>query len=251
MAARYVRPLVEKGARIIIEAPAALVPLLAEIDGVAQVVTAGQPLPAFDLHCPMMSLPRAFGTTLDTIPTAVPYLSAPKLYREKWQRRFQDSRRPRVGVSWAGRPTFKRDLDRSIGLAPMLPLLSRTDANFFSIQKFLRDGDAEVLQRNPHIVQLGASIEDFADTAAIMSSLDLIISSDTSTVHLAGALGRPVWILLHHVPDWRWLLDRSNSPWYPTARLFRQSRPNDWEAVIAEVQRALQVWRENVESAQI
>jgi ADP-heptose:LPS heptosyltransferase len=178
----------------------------------------------------------------------VPYLSAPKSYLEKWQRRLQDVPRPRIGISWAGRPTFKRDQDRSIGLLRMLPLLSRTDIHVFGLQKFLREGDAEILQGNPRIIQLGASIENFADTAAIMSSLDLVISSDTSTVHLAGGLGRPVWILLHFVPDWRWLLDRSDSPWYPTARLFRQPRRGDWDAVIAEVGCALNVWRENVES---
>jgi len=242
MVARYVRLLVEKGARIVIEAPDALLPLLAEIDGVAQVVIAGQTLPAFDLHCPMMSLPRAFGTTLDTIPTEVPYLSVPKLYREKWQGRLQHFRRPRIGISWAGRPTFKRDLDRSIGLTPMLTLLSGADVHFFSIQKFLREGDADLLQSNPRIVQLGESIKDFADTAAIISSLDLVISSDTSTVHLAGALGKPVWILLHFVPDWRWMLDRPDSPWYPTATLFRQPERGDWATVVAEVGRELESW---------
>src|SRR6202008_3970884 len=128
------------------------------------------------------------------------------------------------------------------GLTGMLPLLSRTDLHFFSIQKYLREGDAEILQDNPHVIELGASIEDFADTAAIMSSLDLIISSDTSTVHLAGALGKPVWILLHVVPDWRWMLDRSDSPWYPTARLFRQPKRGDWAAVVAEVGRELESW---------
>jgi tetratricopeptide (TPR) repeat protein len=244
MVARYVRRVAEAGARIILEVPAALEPLLAEFGDVAQVVISGQPLPPFDLHCPLMSLPGAFGTTLETIPRDVPYLSVPESYTEKWRRRLQEFHRPRIGISWAGRPTFKRDHDRSIGLRGMLPLLSCMGMHFFSIQKYLREGDAEILQHNPHIIQLGASIENFADTAAIMSSLDLVISSDTATVHLAGALAKPVWILLHFVPDWRWLLDRSDSPWYPTARLFRQSERENWTSVVADVGRELQLFQE-------
>jgi tetratricopeptide (TPR) repeat protein len=251
MVARYVRRVVETGARVIFEVPVALAPLLAEFGGVVQVVIEGQALPPFDLHCPLMSLPGAFDTTLETIPAAVPYLPVPKTYVDKWRRRLQEFRRPRIGISWAGRPTFKRDHDRSIGLSRMLPLLTLTDMRFFSIQKYLRDGDAEILRHHPHIIQLGTEIEDFADTAAIMSSLDLVISSDTSTVHLAGALAKPVWILLHAVPDWRWLLDRCDSPWYPTARLFRQPERDDWTSVVADVGRELQLFQEGFRLAGI
>jgi tetratricopeptide (TPR) repeat protein len=246
MAARYLPRVVEAGARTILEVPAPLQALLAELPGVAQIVTSGQEPPPFDIHCPLMSLPRAFGTTLGTIPKTVPYLSVPKPYLKKWRQRLQDAPRPRIGISWAGRPTFKRDGDRSIGLPRMLPLLSQSGLYVFSLQKYLREGDADVLRDNPHIVQLGGSIEDFADTAAIMSLLDLVISSDTSTVHLAGALGVPVWILLHFVPDWRWLLDRNDSPWYPTARLFRQPRRDDWDSVVNDVGRELRAFRERL-----
>jgi tetratricopeptide (TPR) repeat protein len=239
MAVRYVRRVIECGARVILEIAAPLQPLLAEIEGVAQIVTRGHPLPAFDLHCPLMSLPLAFETTLTTIPAEVPYLSVPKIHAEKWRQRLPRSGMPRIGISWAGRPDFKRDRERSIGLRRMLPILSRTDVQFFSIQKFLRDGDAEILRDNPQITDLGADIESFADSAAVMSSMDLVISSDTSVVHLAGALGKPVWILLQFVPDWRWLLDRNDSPWYPTARLFRQSERHNWDSVITDVDHAL------------
>jgi tetratricopeptide (TPR) repeat protein len=239
MAARYIRCVIEQGARVIVEAPAALQPLLTEIAGVTEVVIKGCPLPAFDLHCPLMSLPLAFRTTLSTIPAQTPYLSVPKIHAAKWLQRLPRSATPRVGISWAGNPSFKHDDWRSIGLHNMLPMLARTDVQFVSLQKFLRDGDAEILRAHPHIVHLGNEIETFADTAAIMSALDLVISSDTAIVHLAGALGRPVWILLAFVPDWRWLLDRNDSPWYPTARLFRQPRHGDWQNVVEAVAREL------------
>jgi len=240
MMARYVRSVAKRGARIIFEVPHELAPLLTAFEDVAQVVVSGQTLPAVDLQCPLMSLPGALGTTVETIPREVPYLAVPRAYAEKWQARLREFPHPRIGISWAGRPSFKRDHDRSIGLAGMLPLLGRTDVSFISMQKWFRAGDADILRDNPHIVQVGDGIDDFADTAAIMASLDLVISSDTSTVHLAGAMAKPVWILLHFVPDWRWLLERNDSPWYPTARLFRQPQPGDWTSVVADVAGALQ-----------
>jgi tetratricopeptide (TPR) repeat protein len=242
MAARYVRRVIEKGARVILEVPAPLVPLLAEIEGVSQVVAKGHQLPAFELHCPFLSLPLAFGTTLSTIPADIPYLSVPKMHAEKWLQRLPRSDKPRVGITWTGSPTHKRDHERSIALRRMEPVLSRTDLQLFSVQKFLREEDAEILRDHPHITNLGDSIETFADTAAIISTLDLVLSVDTSVVHLAGALGKPVWVMLPFVPDWRWLLDRNDSPWYPTARLFRQSRIDDWEGVIEEVSKKLSIF---------
>jgi tetratricopeptide (TPR) repeat protein len=245
MAARYISRVAAAGARVILDVPIAVVPLLAPLAGVAQVVSKGQILPSFDTHCPMMSLPAAFGTTLETIPAEVPYLSAPSPYVEKWSHRLPKSGAPRIGISWAGNPQFKHDDERSIGLRRLLPLLSRREVQFFSIQKDLRDGDVDILRANRQITQLGDAIDSFADTAAIISSLDLVISSDTAVVHLAGALGKPVWILLQFVPDWRWLLDRDDSPWYPTARLFRQSERNNWSSVISNVDRALDGWLKN------
>jgi ADP-heptose:LPS heptosyltransferase len=145
----------------------------------------------------------------------------------------------RIGIGWAGNPAFVYDAERSLGLTRMLPLLSRTDVQFVSIQKDLREEDADILRAHPQIKLVGDAIDSFADTAALIASLDLVISSDTSVVHLAGALGKPVWILLQFVPDWRWLLDRTDCPWYPTARLFRQADRDRWDPVVADVARAL------------
>jgi tetratricopeptide (TPR) repeat protein len=241
MMARYIARVVKTGARVVLEAPSALTPLLAEID-MAQLVTRGQPLPAFDRHCPLMSLPLAFGTTVNTIQADIPYLSVPPVHAQKWLGQLPKSDRPRVGIVWSGSPDHIRDRERSIALRRVLPLLSRTDLQFFGLQKFLREEDAAILRNYPQIENLGDAIESFADTAAIISALDLVISVDTSVAHLAGALGKPVWILLPFTPDWRWLLDRHDSPWYPTARLFRQSHVDDWDGVIAEISQELSLF---------
>jgi tetratricopeptide (TPR) repeat protein len=234
MAARYVKGALALGARVILDVPSALAPLMRQIEGV-RVLTQGEAVPAFDLHCPLMSLPRAFDTTLDTIPADGPYLRAPAAHLEKWRSRLPQNGRPRVGFAWAGNPDHKRDKTRSIALAHIRPMLTRSDVAFFSLQRDLRAGDGEMLQDLPQVSALGDEIETFADTAAIVSLLDLVISVDTSVVHLAGALGRPVWVLLPFLPDWRWLLDRADSPWYPTARLFRQRTIGDWPDVVARV----------------
>ena len=247
MAARYVRRVIESGARVVVDAPAPLASLLGQIDG-AQVVTTGDALPPFDFHCPMMSLPLAFATTLETIPADVPYLSAPPAHAQKWAQRLPRSGLPRIGVAWAGNAEFRYDRIRSVGLPRMLPLLSRTDVQYVGLQRDLRDGDAEILWNNPQVEHLGDALETFADTAAVIASLDLIISSDTSLVHLAGALGKPVWILLPYSPDWRWLLDRNDSPWYPTARLFRQARVDDWAGVVERATEELARFAKSVQT---
>jgi Tetratricopeptide repeat len=241
MSARYIPRVVGTGARVVLDVPPQVIPLLAQIPGVAEIVTKNQLLPKFDVHCPMMSLPAAFATTLETIPSNVPYLSAPPDYIEKWAHRLPKSTLLRIGVNWAGNPRFMHDAERSIGLRPLLPLLSRPDVRYVSLQKDLREGDADILRANPQIIHVGDAIDDLGDTAAIIASLDLVISSDTSVVHLAGALGKPVWILLQFVPDWRWLLDRDDCPWYPTARLYRQRARNNWAPVVSEVGQALSV----------
>jgi len=248
MAARFVRPVIAMGARVIVDAPAPLRELLEQIDGVALTGPA-EAVPAFDLYCPLMSLPQALNVTLETVPADVPYLAAPAAHLEKWRRRLPNSDGLKVGINWAGNPAFLHDESRSIGLAGMLPLLAQSDVRFFALQKDLRDGDGEILRRHPGIEPLGGEIESFADTAAIVTHLDLVISSDTSVVHLAGALGRPVWILLQFVPDWRWLLDRGDSPWYPTARLFRQAELGDWSGVIEKVSAELRVAAASCRSA--
>jgi tetratricopeptide (TPR) repeat protein len=236
---RYVPLLAKRGARVILQVQKPLQELMTSLPGTPQVIAKDAPLPDFDIHCPLLSLPLAFDTRLESIPARVPYLAASKAHLKKWKQRLPKPSGPRIGLSWAGNPNFKNDFSRSIGLLPMLPLLSRTDMHFFSLQKDLREGDREILRSNPLITHLGDEIETFDDTAAIVSLLDLVISSDTSSVHLAGALGKPVWILLSFVPDWRWLLDRDDSPWYPTARLFRQTETREWQSVIRRVQDAL------------
>jgi hypothetical protein len=232
---RYVGLVAERGARVVLEVQAPLCELMGALNGVAEIVSAGDSLPDFDLNCPLASLPLVFGTRLESIPSPKSYLQAPIHALEHWRARLGSGSRPRIGLCWAGNSQFKGDATRSIGLSPMLPMLADKDVQFFSLQKDLRAGDAEILRDIPQVAHLGEEIGTFADTAAIMALMDVVISSDTSVVHLAASLGRPTWILLQFVPDWRWLLDREDSPWYPSARLFRQPQPGDWDSVVARV----------------
>ncbi len=236
---RYVPMVAARGARVVLEVRKSQVGLVAELAGAAQVIAHGEPLPPFDLHCPLASLPLAFGTRLDTIPLGIPYLRASPDDRSRWDVRLGPKSRPRIGVNWAGDANFKAEADRSIGLPRMLPLLSQADVEFVSIQRDLRPGDDALLEAQPNLRHMGGEVGDFHYTAALMDALDLVISSDTYVVHLAGALGKPVWCLLPYTPDWRWMLDRDDSPWYPTMRLFRQPRPGDWDSVIARVREEL------------
>jgi hypothetical protein len=202
--------------------------------GVTEVISKGSPLPDFDYQCPLLSLPLAFGTRLETIPSPTPYLQAPEQISKAWQVRLGPKTRPRIGLVWSGNPAHRDDQNRSIALQSLSPLLD-SGATFVSLQKDIRDADAAVLRERNDILHFGDALKDFSDTAALISNLDLVISVDTSVAHLAGALGKPVWVLLTYVPDWRWLLDRDDSPWYPTARLFRQSESRTWGDVIARV----------------
>jgi ADP-heptose:LPS heptosyltransferase len=158
-----------------------------------------------------------------------------------WQSRLEGKPRPRIGLVWSGNPGHERDRERSIGLRALVPLLDSVgaDVTFVSLQKDVRAEDAALLRDRADILDYGDSLEDFSDTAALISQLDLVISVDTSVAHLAGALGKPVWILLTYFPDWRWLLRRDDSPWYPTARLFRQDESRTWDSAIARVRQAL------------
>jgi hypothetical protein len=217
----------------------ALKGLLSRVKGASLTIAYGETVPEFDYHCPLLSLPLAFETRLGTIPANIPYIAASDDRVVKWKKRMPNSEVPRVGIAWAGNPTYKDDQARSIGLTRLSPLLSLSGVKFISIQKDLRPGDRDILRNSPHVTHFGDEIEDFDDTAAIVSLLDLVISSDTSIVHLAGALGKRVWILLQYSAEWRWLLGRTDSPWYPNARLFRQPKIDDWESVVREVQREL------------
>lgn len=230
---RYV-PLVEaQGAKVILETPAALVPLMRTLNGTFTIVTKGDVLPNFDLRCPIMSLPLVFKTTLETIPATIPYLKADSGRQLIWRERLGPKSKPRIGLVWSGNPQHKNDHNRSIPLRLLKPLFE-LDVEFHSLQVEVRSEDQASLAELP-IHTHSEALHDFADTAALVSELDAVIAVDTSVTHLAGALGKPIWILLPCVPDFRWLLGRNDSPWYPTARLFRQTALGDWEGVIQNV----------------
>jgi tetratricopeptide (TPR) repeat protein len=236
---RYVPLIAARAGRVILEVQRPLLELMQTLAGGAQIIARGDPLPDFDLHCPLLSLPLAFGTRLATIPAATPYLRAVPQTVKTWDARLGPRHRPRIGLAWSGKPTRKNDWNRSILLKCLLPILDGIDATFVSVQRDVRDADAELLQKRRDILHFGQELENFADTAALLSNLDLIVSIDTGVAHLAGALAKPVWALLPHVPDWRWLLDREDSPWYPTARLFRQDETRAWDGVVASLKGAL------------
>jgi hypothetical protein len=196
-------------------------------------------LPGFDVHCPLLSLPLVFSTGLATIPSATPYLGADPRAAAEWETRLGLPGRRRIGLAWSGRPAHTNDHNRSIPFASMRPLLEATDATFVSLQRDVRPADADVLREHNDVLHFGHDLKNFADTAALIANLDLIIAVDTSVAHLAGALGKPVWLLLPYIPDWRWLLDRDDTPWYPTARLFRQDETRRWEPVLTSVHASL------------
>ena len=231
---RYAPMVAKKGARIVLELPDSLMPLIGKFDGLIGMYRRGDALPAFDVHCPLLSLPLAFGTTIETIPASMPYLHAPAERIEKWRARFACTSKPRIGLVWSGKPTHKNDHNRSIALSRLEPLLSLPGVQFVSLQREYRDTDLPVLGRLP-VLRIEDALTDFAETAAAITELDLVIAVDTAVAHLAGAMGKPLWLLLSHIQDWRWLSQRTDSPWYPSARLFRQPQIDEWEGVIARV----------------
>lgn len=241
--ARYIPMLAARGAQVVLIVDEALRPLLSGLPGVTQCLPKPvAALPPFDLHCPIGMLPLAFETRLDTIPATASYLPPPAEARvQEWERRLADRLGPatklRVGLTWSGNAQHSNDHNRSLALRTLRPLLD-VDAHFISLQKAPKPEDKALLDASP-IIDLTSHLADFAETRALVECLDLVISVDTSVVHLAAASGRPTWILLPYLPDWRWLLDRDDSPWYPTARLFRQGETRSWEDVVEQVRRAL------------
>jgi len=237
--ARYAPLLAARGARVILQVPAALQRLFARMTGIAEVIASGADLPAFDLHCPMMSLPLAFKTTLETIPAKIPYLHADGERVALWRDRLAGLPGLKVGLIWAGSNRYLLDKRRSMALAQMAPLGTVRDVTYLSLQK---DGPAQQAQQPPAGLTLHdwtAELADFDDTAALITALDLVISVDTAVVHLTGGLGKPVWVLDRYDRDWRWLNGRDDSPWYPSLRLFRQDRPGDWAGVVERAREAL------------
>jgi tetratricopeptide (TPR) repeat protein len=231
---RYVPQVAARGARVILEVAHPLRGLMADLAGADAIISTGEEPPAFDLHCPLANLPMAFGTKLETIPSGTPYLRVPTESLMAAEMRLAGVEKPRIGLAWADGPKHLDDLRRSLAPRALLPLFDG-GATFVHLQTDPRPaGDA--------VIDPGDTLNDLSETAALISRLDLVIAVDTSVAHLAGALARPVWILLPYTPDWCWLLGRNTTAWYPTARLYRQAKPGDWAEVIARVKIDLRVF---------
>jgi tetratricopeptide (TPR) repeat protein len=235
---RYAKLVSDLGAKVILEVQKPLITLLTDLDGVALLTSKGEKLPEFDFQCPLMSLPLAFKTTVDTIPTRNPYIFSKLAKVAMWEAKLGNRIKPRVGIVWSGNLKHKNDHNRSISLKQLLLYLP-DNCQFVSLQKGLSLDDGKVLHANPHILNFAHELRDFSDTAALTELLDCVVSVDTSVAHLAAALGKKTWILLPNDPDWRWLLDREDSPWYPTVKLFRQPVPGDWFTVLSRVREGL------------
>ncbi|MCB5185469.1 tetratricopeptide repeat-containing glycosyltransferase family protein [Methylobacillus gramineus] len=233
---RYAHQVAALGAQVILEVQAPLVGLLKSLGEQFIVVAQGSGFTEFDYHCPIMSLPMVFGTTLETVPAEVPYLVADKSRQSAFN--LGVSNQMRIGLVWSGSASHKNDHRRSIPLATLAGLL-KLPASFHCLQKEIQPRDQALLAELPSIALHTEQLKDFNDTAALVDAMDLVISVDTSVAHLAGALGKPVWVLLPFVPDYRWLLDRTDTPWYPTGRLFRQPTVGDWDAVLTALEHAL------------
>jgi ADP-heptose:LPS heptosyltransferase len=208
------------------------------LQGVSRVLTDGEAMPDFDLHCPLLSLPLTFATELATVPANIPYLRPHPAHVAKWRNRLPGNDRLRVGICWSGNPTHLNDRNRSMPLDRFATLLSVPSVNFVAVQKEVSEPHATIL-REHGVIQLGQEFEDFSDTAAVIAMLDLVIAVDTSVAHLAGAMGKAVALLVPFSPDWRWLLDRTDSPWYPSMRLFRQTAIDDWSGPLDRLRQEL------------
>jgi hypothetical protein len=231
---RYTKPVSELGARVILQAQTPLLNLLADLNGISQLVAQGSPPPQSDFYCPLMSLPLAFGTSLGTIPCAHAYLNSDAAKAADWRARLGSHTRPRIGLAWSGNATNSNDHHRSIPLADFVRDLP-DEFHYVSLQKEVRDPGGREMLASRGILDPADELFDFSDTAALCDCLDLIISVDTSVAHLSGALGKTTWVLLPFSPSWRWLLNREDSPWYASVTLFRQEAPGDWSGVMRRV----------------
>lgn len=237
---RYAPSVAQRGAKVIVECQKELIPLVKCVSGVSQVIMRGESLPHFDLHCPLLSLPSIFKSTLQSIPVDIPYFTVDPRLINKWRDKiYHNEEKIRVGLAWSGDPTFKTDQIRSCSLKDFSLLSQSANTVFYSLQKGKASDDARNPPEGMKLIDYTDDVNDFSDTASFIQNLDLIISVDTSVAHLAGALGKPVWTLLPFVPDWRWMLNRDDSPWYPTMKLFRQPSPGDWQSVIKSIKKTL------------
>ncbi|MCA3264382.1 MAG: tetratricopeptide repeat protein [Telmatospirillum sp.] len=235
---RYAPMVAARGARVVVQAQSALKSLLRTLDGVESVLDQDEKLPPIDLQCPLMSLPLAFETQPATIPAAIPYLRADLKRVAYWRKKLGQKDKKRIGLVWSGNTAHKNDRNRSIKLAELAPLFA-ADVTFFSLQKEMRDEDAETARKLNNFVHFGATLQDFADTAALVESMDLVVAVDTSVLHLAGALGKRTLALIAFNPDWRWMLEDSQTRWYPNTELVRQSRRGDWSEALKRIYNVL------------
>lgn len=237
---RYVRNVAALGARVLLGTPPELARLLADYPGTEGVYLSPTLVPHFDLHCPLLSLPHVFKTDLDSIPSSVPYLHVNPTIEAPWKAYFaQFQSMFKVGLIWSGNPGQEHNRHRACRLSDLEPLLTHTHVAFFSLQKGAPASELHAKGNESRIIDLSTRLIDFAETAAVMEHLDLLITTDTGPVHLAGGLGRPAWLLLSAIPDWRWMVGREDSPWYPSVRLFRQTRTGVWTDVVERVAREL------------
>jgi tetratricopeptide (TPR) repeat protein len=237
---RYVPMVAALGAEVVLEVQPPVRRVLGEVPGAARVIEGGEETPAeFDLHCPLMSLPGVFGTDLESIPAEIPYVFAEEELKERWAERISGGGL-RVGLVWSGNPQHARDKLRSVPLAEFAGVLGVAGVTFYSLQKGPGVAELAGIEEGLRPELLDAELLDFADTAAAIENLDLVICVDTSVAHLAGAMGKPVWVLVAEASDWRWLKGRTDTPWYPTMRLFRQQKLHAWGGVLASVQTELE-----------
>ena len=234
---RYAAIATQSGGRVIFTCHRPLIRLLSTLPGIEEFIPLGLPLPAFDVYAPLLSLPAILGTTLETVPQLVPYIQPPA---SDWQLPIaaspSDHPKPlKVGIVWAGGNLYKQNYRRSLSLKQFEPILEVSNVAVYSLQKGIPQIEIAELGWESRLQDLNSHLNDMADTATAIAQLDLIITVDTSVAHLAGALGKPVWLLLSHVADWRWIGDRDDTPWYPTMRLFRQSQPGDWQTLMQRV----------------
>jgi Flp pilus assembly protein TadD len=227
---RYVPLVCERAATVIVEVQGEVVSLMETLDGEFELLARGDTLPPFEVQCPLMSLPHVCGTTLDSVPASVPYLHATADAQDRWHARLGSLSGRKIGLAWAGRPTHKNDRNRSMTLETLAPLARVEGVSFISLQQ----GDPD-LSGSPLQLHRVESLADFADTAGLLANLDLVVSVDTAIVHLAGAMAKPAWLMNPFVTDWRWMVEREDSPWYPTMRIFRQSVHGDWRSVVERV----------------
>ncbi len=238
---RYINLVLEKNLEVIFRCPKELLILAKYSFPEIQIITFEEPLPDFDFHCPLMSLPYVFETTIDNIPSKIPYIKTEKSLIESWNQKIGKDPNFKIGLAWSGNPKYKRDRHRSCSLKIFSTIAQIEGISLYSLQKGHGTEQLKELRDELKIIDFDSEIKDFSDTAAIIENLDLTISVDTAVAHLTGAMGKPVWTMLPFVPDWRWMLNREDSPWYPTMRLFRQHTPGDWVTVLSNIKKELRL----------